>query len=309
MKKKHINLIITVTTLSLLGIVFTQLYWVQKAVDLKGEQLNESVRMALKSVATQLLDYHNDSTLQQIKEFGPDCLVEKTNITDLINGAYLDSLMREEMGCMKIKRDFEYAVINMLNDRFVMGNYENYKEELLMSPHRVTLKPLYKAGEYWLVTYFPSQKSMILSQMLVWVILSAVFLIVVIVTFGVTISSFIRQKKLSEMKSDFVNNMTHEFKTPISTISLASEMLLKPNVYKSSDKTRKYAHVIFDENTRLQNQVERVLQIAILDKGEARIRKKKSIFIRLFQKLLLILISWFQNGEGKWCSNQMQQII
>ncbi len=286
MKKKHINLIITITTLSLLGTVFTQLYWVQKAVDLKDEQLNTSVRMALKSVATQLLDYHADSTLRQIKEFGPECIVEKTNITDLINGAFLDSLMQEEMGCMKIKQDYEYAVINMLNDRFVMGNYVHYKEELLKSPHRVSLKPLYKAGEYWLITYFPYQRSMILSQMIVWVILSAVFLIVVIVTFGLTISSFIRQKKLSEMKSDFVNNMTHEFKTPISTISLASEMLLKPNVYKSSDRTKKYAHVIFDENTRLQNQVERVLQIAILDKGETRIRKKEIDIHKIISKIV-----------------------
>ncbi|MCF8397374.1 MAG: HAMP domain-containing histidine kinase [Bacteroidales bacterium] len=286
MKKRHINLIITITTISLLGIVFTQLYWVKKAVDLKDEQFNASVRMALKSVANQLLDYHNDSTIRQIQEFGPECIIEKTNIRDLINFSFLDSLMQEEMGCMKINRDYEYAVINYLNDRFVMGKYAEYEPELLRSKHKVSLKALYRPGEYWLVVYFPYQKSMILSQMIVWVILSALFLVVVIFTFSFTIYSFIRQKKLSEMKSDFVNNMTHEFKTPISTISLASEMLLKPFVFKSSEKTKKYAHVIFDENTRLQNQVERVLQIAILDKGEAKIRKKELDIHKVISKIV-----------------------
>jgi len=76
------------------------------------------------------------------------------------------------------------------------------------------------------------------------------------------------------MKSDFVNNMTHEFKTPISTISLASEMLLKPQVYSSGEKTKRYANIIYDENLRLKNQVEQVLKIAVLDKGEVKIKRK-----------------------------------
>jgi len=73
------------------------------------------------------------------------------------------------------------------------------------------------------------------------------------------------------MKSDFVNNMTHEFKTPISTISLASEMLLKPEVYDFPTRTKRYAGIIHDENLRLKQQVEQVLQIAILDKGDYRL--------------------------------------
>ena len=77
------------------------------------------------------------------------------------------------------------------------------------------------------------------------------------------------------MKTDFVNNMTHEFKTPISTISLASEMLLKPRVNQSSEKTEKYANIIYDENSRLKNQVEQVLQIAVLDKGNFKLKKKE----------------------------------
>jgi two-component system, OmpR family, phosphate regulon sensor histidine kinase PhoR len=274
-KKKLITVIVIVTSISFLGIIFTQLYWVKKAVDLKEEQFKTSIITALKSVENQLIAYLNDSTWRQMKSQGPDCIIEKTNIRDLINPSYLDSLMGVEMHCMTKRRDFEYAVTNLNAKRFVMGKYANSENELLTSEYKVSLKPLYKAGDYWLVTYFPNQKSRILSQMLVWLVLSALFLLVVMFTFAFTIYSFIRQKKLSEMKTDFVNNMTHEFKTPIATISLASEMLLKPNVYESPEKTKKYAHVIYDENYRLQTQVERVLQIAILDKGDGQIRQKE----------------------------------
>jgi len=106
-------------------------------------------------------------------------------------------------------------------------------------------------------------------RMFLWVqFLSAVFLIIVIGCFLFIIFNVIRQKKISEMKNDFVNNMTHEFKTPISTISVASEMLMRPAVCANPEKIQKYANIIYDENQRLRNQVEQVLQISVLDRKE-----------------------------------------
>jgi two-component system phosphate regulon sensor histidine kinase PhoR len=275
MKKKIVTFIIGLTALSLVGVVVTQLYWVKKAIDLKEEQFDESVLIGLKSVSNQLMELYNDSTLRKIKEEGPQCVIEKTDIRDIINSRILDSLIQEEMGCFKIEQDYEYAVINQSNNQFIMGTYSDFSEKLLISKLQISLKPLYKPGNYALSIYFPYQKSIILSQMVIWLILSGFFILVVILTFTITIYLFIRQKRLSEMKTDFVNNMTHEFKTPIATISLSSEMLLNPNVSKDAERTRKYAKVIFDENARLQNQVERILQIAILDKGEMKIKKKE----------------------------------
>jgi two-component system phosphate regulon sensor histidine kinase PhoR len=86
------------------------------------------------------------------------------------------------------------------------------------------------------------------------------------------IHSLFKQKKLGEIKADFVNNMTHEFKTPISTISVASEMLMTESIENNPEKILKYAHIIYDENARLKNQVEKVLQVAILDRGDYRLR-------------------------------------
>jgi len=276
MKKKLTTLLVLFTFISLLGIVFTQLFWVKKAVTLKEEQFDQSVKIGLKTVTNKLMELYNDSTLKKIKKEGPLCVIEKTDIRDIINSQVLDSLIQQEMGCFLISTDYEYAVINLYNNRFIMGAYQQYEGELLNSRHAVSLKSLYSPGNYILSVYFPYQKSIIIKRMIFWVILSAFFLLVVIVTFTITIYLFIKQKRLSEMKTDFVNNMTHEFKTPISTISLSSEMLLNPSVHGSPDKTKKYARVIYEENARLQGQVERILQIAILDKGQARIRLKEA---------------------------------
>jgi two-component system phosphate regulon sensor histidine kinase PhoR len=98
-------------------------------------------------------------------------------------------------------------------------------------------------------------------------LLSLVFVGMIIFAFSWMIFSFKKQKQLSDIKSDFVNNMTHELKTPISTISLASEMLLNSNGNLPDEKKQKYTRMIFDENMRLQQQVEQVLQMAILEKG------------------------------------------
>jgi two-component system phosphate regulon sensor histidine kinase PhoR len=110
--------------------------------------------------------------------------------------------------------------------------------------------------------------------MIILPVMSGLFLLILIFSFFFTIHSVLKQKKLSEMKTDFVNNMTHEFKTPIATISVSSEMLGKDAIIKFPEKIKKYAKIIFDENTRLKNQVERVLQMAIIDKGDYKLRLK-----------------------------------
>jgi two-component system phosphate regulon sensor histidine kinase PhoR len=109
-------------------------------------------------------------------------------------------------------------------------------------------------------------------KILWWMILCFVLIGMLVFGFSFAIYSFFKQKRLSEMKSDFVNNMTHEFKTPMATISLASEMLQKPAVLTSTPKATKYASIIYDENQRLRNQVEHVLQIAVLDKHEYQLK-------------------------------------
>ncbi len=132
-----------------------------------------------------------------------------------------------------------------------MGPYKNNEAFLVTSEHRVSLTCIYKEDVYFLGVFFPGQERMMLYQMIFLITLCILFLFILIISFYMVIRLLFRQKKLSEIKSDFINNMTHEFKTPIATISLTSELLLKPEVNKFPYKTKRYATVIFDENARL----------------------------------------------------------
>jgi two-component system phosphate regulon sensor histidine kinase PhoR len=168
----------------------------------------------------------------------------------------------------------------------VLGSFEGYALQLIHSEHQQSFKALIDSGDYFFSMYFPFQQGIIYNQILVWMALSAIFLIIMIFSFWITIKTIFQQKKLSEMKTDFINNMTHEFKTPIATISLASEMLMKPEVFQTADRTAKYAAIIFNENQRLQNQVEQVLQIAILDKGETQLSVNETDLHKLLEKVV-----------------------
>ncbi|NTW33251.1 MAG: HAMP domain-containing histidine kinase, partial [Bacteroidetes bacterium] len=202
------------------------------------------------------------------------CNMVNENFVTFINPTYIDSIIKDEFANMYIQMDYEYGVYQKNNNIFIIKN-DKYKKELIASHHFTSLSCLMTQDPYILSVYFPQEKKWLFAQMFKWILLSGLFIIIVVISFSYVMLSLVRQKKLSEMKSDFVNNLTHEFKTPISTISLASEMLLKPGINELPEKITKYANIIFDENNRLKNQVEQVLQIAVLDKGTFKLRKKE----------------------------------
>ncbi len=256
-----------VTSVSLIGIVFTQLYWVRKSLELKGEQVDNSVRIAMKSVVNQLMEIKNDSAFQR-HLYELSCRKIKLDITDVIVPSTLDSLMFEELHAMGFARNYYFGIFRKNDKKFVTGRYADKEEQLIKSPYQLSLTSVFKPGNYYLTVYFPTKSSIILRQMEIWLLMSIIFLLVLAISFAYVIFTIFRQKKLSEMKTDFINNMTHEFKTPLATTSLAAEMLLRPEVAGNGDKIKKYARMIVDENQRLKNRVEQVLEISMLENGK-----------------------------------------
>jgi two-component system phosphate regulon sensor histidine kinase PhoR len=124
------------------------------------------------------------------------------------------------------------------------------------------------SSRYELRLAFPGQNRFVISSVLGSVLLSLFFIVVILVVFGVSLSQILKQKKISEIKTDFINNMTHEFKTPIATINLALDALVNPKVAGDQKKILNYLSMIRDENKRMNTQVEHVLQISQLEKKE-----------------------------------------
>lgn len=138
----------------------------------------------------------------------------------------------------------------------------------------------------YLMLQFPTRSSYVFASIQNMLVLSLVFSLVIIGAFYYTIRLILKQKKLSEMKNDFINNMTHELKTPIATISLATDAISNPFVKEDQEKFKDYTRILKEENQKLNTHVERVLEIAMLDKGELAIRKKTLDVVGLIKKAI-----------------------
>ncbi len=186
----------------------------------------------------------------------------------------LDSLIGRELDRQGIKTEYEFGIYDPLYNTLLAQKTGKYPHELMQSSYIFSLYPhdVFRSQEY-LFLYFPNQKTYLITQMNIMTLASTLFILVIISSFTYTIITIIRQKKLSLIKNDFINNMTHELKTPISTISLACQALSDKDVQKSETLYQSYIRVINEENKRLGMMTEKVLQTAQLEKGKLRLNK------------------------------------
>ena len=267
MSRRVLTVIIVLTSVSLIAALVTQLLWVRDAGLLKADQFDNSIRMVLKSVVNQMMSIDERFAPE---EAGIDSTFywQHVELLSVVQPRLLDSLLHAEIKSLKIQSEYYYAVFRATDNLFIMGNGENKLPQLITSPLHISLTSLCQAENYVLAVFFPNQRSLVVNSMIILPVMSGLFLLVLVFSFFFTIYFIIKQKKLTDMKADFVNNLTHEFKTPISTISVTSEILGKEQVIQSPEKVTRYARIIYEENQRLKNMVERVLQIAIIDRED-----------------------------------------
>ncbi len=193
-------------------------------------------------------------------------------IEERINKSFLDSVINREMMNAGINTKYEFAVRNDAGEYVIHSG--NFRENSDMLVRRLFPNDIFMRHNY-LAVYFPEQKSYIF-QSLGFMVSSSILLVLIILgTFAFTIYIIIRQKKLSQIKNDFVNNMTHELKTPISTISLASQMLHDNSIPVEQKNIESISGVILDESKRLGFQVEKVLQMSIFEQGKLSLKLHK----------------------------------
>jgi two-component system, OmpR family, phosphate regulon sensor histidine kinase PhoR len=196
-------------------------------------------------------------------------------IENRLNFILLDSLIRMELRKGGIFTEYEFGVYSPLRNIMVIEKTGHYHKDLLEKGYAFNMFPrdLFMTPEY-LMIYFPNKKTYLFFQMWKMIVISVMLILVITFSFIYTILTIFRQKKLSEMKNDFINNMTHEFKTPISTISLACEMLGDKEVDKTGKIHENYINVITEENRRLGSMAEKILQTAVIDKGQLKLHKE-----------------------------------
>lgn len=193
-----------------------------------------------------------------------------------VDTVLLDSLLRYELKRQKITANYNYYLTSLYPGsphQSDLKQAESMADSLGVVYYKVNLSPSNRfVDPEYLIVSFPTQDRDVFKQMWPFLITSVMVIIILIFSFYYIIANNLKQKKLSDIKNDFISNMTHEFKTPISTISLASEMLGDASISQTAEKQQRYLKMIRDENKRLSVLVESILQTSILDKGEFKLK-------------------------------------
>lgn len=201
---------------------------------------------------------------------------ETFEIEEYLDPLVLDSLLHTEIRNKGIKTKFEYGVYSTEKDRMIIDKSGKYRNEVEDEGFVFTLYPLeVRQSPSYLMIYFPYEIRYLLKQMASIIFISLILIVIILMLFIYVIKVIVWQKRLSEMKSDFINNMTHEIKTPISTISLACEALRDNEIKKNQMLADNYLKVINDENSRLGGIAEKILQAAAIEKDDFKLKREK----------------------------------
>ncbi len=274
MQRSHIIMIILFTSIALVGLTLTQSFWVWNAVKLTEKQHDHRIDMALEDVIEELVEA-NDQDLVFSERPVIKSACEEMTFFSVIDTVLLKRLLNKYTNYHRLDSDYEFAIVKTSSDSIIHASTAIIPKSMKKNAHKTCLSCLWKEEYFHLEVYFPSQRKEVLVEMSGWLVLSGIFVLIVIFTFLYIINTIIKQKKISEIKNDFINNMTHEFKTPISTISLAAEVLLHTKSDSSPERIKKYSRIIYDENVRMRSQVDRVLQVALLDRDEFSLTKSE----------------------------------
>lgn len=293
MKGKTLKYVILLATISVAGIFFIQFSFLKSSYNYSEKQFRESAAVALKEVAWQiLLSSGNTSNFDSIT---PVEIVSNNfyivNIDAAIDKDLLKMHLVEELKKHEIYADFEFAIYNPATNQMEDALLIEKQGESI-SDYRFPVSDKY--NNYFEV-HFPNRMSFFNSNFSVWYFFSGLLLIVVLF-FGYTLSVIIRQRQLSEVQKNFINNLTHELKTPISSIGLASSVINNEEILKNPKRLFKYARIIEEQNQRLSNNVEKVLNLASLEKNRIHLNLES---IELHDMMDDVLQQFKQTDSGR----------
>jgi two-component system phosphate regulon sensor histidine kinase PhoR len=252
----------------------SQFFWLAKSWDIEDQQFDISARIALNNVALGISQYNKVPLPKTGLITRRSSNIYAVNVNSKIDPIVIEDLLYQEMTKLLLLTDFEYAVYDCLNDNLVYGNYCHVTEER----QKETQASLPKVEElnYYFVVIFPSRGTYLVSNL--WVNVLIAFLTVIsTIIFIYLIFHLLKQRKLSVLQKEFINNMTHEFKTPLSSIKLAAAAIKNAGFNDVNSNIEKYINIIDTQNNRLNDQIERVLRIASLENKKSNIIDKEFI--------------------------------
>ncbi len=271
MKINKLNSVIVLGLIAIIGILSLQLLWTKQAFNLEEKKFSEKVQITLLHVVDRLyeIDNHEFPLKNPINKISSNYYI--VNVNNDFEAEMLEYCLRSEFTRSNLLTDFEYAIYKCESDEMVYGNYISMVDK---SPKKSSFHfPKQNNLVYYFAIRFPNETTYLFSSLKFWLLMTAI-LIIILVIYVYSIFTILQQKKYSELQRDFINNMTHEFKTPLSSILIAANYLSKQQEIKANDKLEKYADIIIRQSDKLNNHIEKILNIARSDNSPLALEKQ-----------------------------------
>lgn len=299
-------------TISVVGILLIQFFFLKNSYDISERQFHQLTTSALRSVAIRINDYNAKVYGHQEKPT-ESCQVEQisnnyyvVNVNDVIDPELLEHFLRDEFHRRNLNVSYEYAIYDCNSQRMVYGNtvkrdsialanevkqknadttlcsdeeliYDRQFEKAhkkLDKKKKVCNLPTCEKYTYYFGVHFPDRSQFYNTRIMTWYFMNGI-LFFVVVFFGYALYVIIKQKQLSEIQKNFINNLTHEFKTPIASIELASKVLANPKICEQPERLAEYVRIVGQQNKRLSAHVEKLLQMATIEKTRLQLNIEK----------------------------------
>jgi len=271
-RSKTLRLVILISTVLVTIIIAVQLFWLQKVYRYEEKQFNINVSKSIRGLYDdmELVNDVNDNAQKEIENPKPDLYLLKIDCTPYLDSLWLN--LKAELTDFDVYTDCKAAIYNHEKNSYTDEQYIDLPDAYQATSDKSAI-PLLKRDYSYVVLFFPHRGQYILKQMYFW-IGSGGLLLLVLIAFGASIFYLYKQKFLNETQKDFVNNFTHEFKTPLAVIKIAAEVLQQPNIAEKPGKLKNYATIIDEQTTHLQAQTQRLLEIAYTDSNALSLEKE-----------------------------------
>ncbi|MFD2572947.1 sensor histidine kinase [Spirosoma soli] len=258
----RLRLLVILSVLSIIGILAVQAVWVRKAYALRERQFRQSAFIALQDVADDVARL-NKFTLNRyaVTQLSADYFIVNTDAP--IDPLTLETLIQNSLQRHNLITDYEYGIYNCETDRMVYGAYvsTSISGTSGSAVKKTRNLPKFPRYTYYFGIRFPNQSGFVAGQLSGWLWSTGAVLLVVLF-FGYTLIVVLKQRRLTEVQRDFINNITHELQTPVSTIRVAADVLQSDTIAHQPARLKQYARILGEESRRLQKQVNSVLQLA-----------------------------------------------
>ncbi|KAF2328892.1 sensor histidine kinase [Flavobacterium ginsenosidimutans] len=284
MKINKLNSIILLGLVAIISILVAQLLWTKEAFTIEQKKLSQKAHIALLEVAKKLYEGTNHELPVQnpVQKIANDYYI--VNVDNEFEPDILEFYLKTEFKKMNITTDFEYAMYNCQSDEMIYGDYISlYKKKAECK--KTVYFPKHKNLVYYFAVRFPNETTYLFSSMRFWFILSTA-LILILLIYVYSIFTLLQHKKYSELQRDFINNMTHEFKTPLASILIASKYLIEQKPIKEDKKLYTYTDIIINQGNKLNGHIEKILNIAKADYAPLELKKESILIVPIIEEAI-----------------------